>query len=147
VTPSATTTTPTTAGPLLAGQPGATAFSDLAFQAGYTETQVEGVGHGFFHQYRTSLDTPGTQVHCPAVVVVVGTTFVCRVDANASSSVDEPLKVDAVSPLKLEFAVIDPANFVCSAHASWVVQAMSKVGMACTTSTSQGQGQGGQGGQ
>lgn len=147
---SSTTVAPstTTAGPPLAGQPGATTRADLAFQSGYQETAVEAVGLSFIQDYEPALNTPGTQVHCPAVVASVGATFVCLVDANANSSIDEPLKVDAIDPLKLEFAVIDPADFVCSAHATWVVDAMANAGMPCTTTpttTQDGQGQGGQG--
>jgi hypothetical protein len=145
IAPAATSTT--VAGATLAGQPTATSRSDLGFQAGYQETTVEAGGLQLLATYEPADDTPGTQVHCPAAAVTVGATFVCQVDANATSSIDEPLKVDTTDPLKLEFAVIQPSNFICSAHATWVVQAMAAAGMPCTSSPTTTQGQGGQGGQ
>jgi len=142
-------TTTTVAGATLAGQPNATSRSDLGFQAGYQETTVEAGGRQLLATYEPADDTPGTQVHCPAAAVTVGATFVCQVDANATSSIDEPLKVDTTDPLKLEFAVIQPSDFICSAHAAWVVQAMAAAGMPCMSppTTTQGQGGQGQGGQ
>lgn len=143
--PSSTTAT----GPSLAGQANATSRGDLGFRSGYQETAVEANGLQLLQTYEPVDDTPGTQVHCPATPVSVGATFVCQVDANATSSIDEPLMVDTTNPLKLEFAVIQPSNFICSAHAAWVVRAMAAAGMPCMSSptTVQGQGQGGQGGQ
>jgi hypothetical protein len=140
---SSSTTTAVDSG--LAGQPGAASRSSLGLQSGYQETTVEAAAHRLLHANQPTRDTPGTQVHCPGVAVTVGATFVCQVDINANSSIDEPLKVDSSNPLNLEFAVIDPGNFVCSAHAAWVVQAMAKIAVHCTNSpaTGQGQGQGG----
>jgi hypothetical protein len=145
---SSTTSTTVSTGPPVAGQPTATSRSDLGFVAGYQETAVEANGLQLLQTYEPADATPGTQVHCPAVVASVGTAFVCQVDANASataaSSLEEPLKVDATIPLKLEFAIITPSNFVCSAHAAWVVQAMTQAGLPCTNppTTTQGQGNG-----
>src|ERR1700722_7193739 len=143
---SSTSSTTTNPGPPLAGQPGATSRSALGFVSGYQETAVEASGLQLLQTYEAADATPGTQVHCPAVVANIGSPFVCQVDANATapSTLDEPLKVDTLSPLKLEFAIINPKSFVCSAHAAWVVQAMMQAGMACMSSptTTQGQGQG-----
>jgi hypothetical protein len=138
-------TTTTAAGATLAGPPTATSRSDLGFQAGSQETTVEAGGLQLLQTYEPADDTPGTQVHCPAAAVTVGATFVCQVDANATSHLDEPLKVDTTDPLKLEFAVLQPSNFICSAHATWVVQAMAAAGMPCMSSPTTTQGQGGQG--